>query len=107
VNLEKITASIVQEKQRHIRPNDRPLDIKPIVQAVAEIIISGRSDGRTSIMSDGRVKVAIGRVIPETNPQTTTARRKRFRKQLAAQLEPNGWKEVRPNVYERGESGRD
>jgi hypothetical protein len=103
VDLENLTASIVRERKRQLEPNAKRLDVKPIAQTLADAILSGRSDERFKIMRDGKVKIEIGRVIPETNAQTTLARRRRFRKELTSLLEPHGLKEVRPNVYAQSE----
>jgi hypothetical protein len=103
VDLENLTASIVRERKRQLEPNAKRLDVKPIAQTIADAILSGRSDERFKIMRDGKVKIEIGRVIPETNAQTTLACRRRFRKELTSFLEPHGLKEVRPNVYAQSE----
>jgi hypothetical protein len=106
VDLENRTVSIVRTRQRQLRPNAKRLDVKAIAEAVADLIISGRSDERINVMRDGRVKIEIGRIIEETNAQTTLARRRRFRRELTALLEPHGWEEVRANVYARNEGKR-
>jgi hypothetical protein len=103
VDLENLTASIVRERKRQLEPNANRLDVKPIAQTLADATLSGRSDERFKIMRDGKVKIEIGRVIPETRTQTTLARRRRFRKELTSLLEPHGLKEVRPNLYAQGE----
>ena len=99
VNLENHTASIVGKRKRQLRPNAKPLDVKAIAKTLADAVISGRADERLTILNDGRVKIEIGRAIPETNARTTAARRKRFRRELSALLEPHDWDEVRTNVY--------
>ena len=103
VNVENRTVSIVRERKRQLVPNAKRLDVELIAKQVADAILSGRNDERLKIMSDGRLKIEIGRVIPETNARTTLTRRRRFRKALTALLEPHGLKEVRANLYARSE----
>jgi hypothetical protein len=101
VNLESGTGSICGEKRRQLTPMARRLDVKPLAQAVADAIRNEREDESFRLMSDGRIKINIGSIIPETDAQTTIARRRRFRDALSALLEPHGWKQVRPNLYRR------
>jgi hypothetical protein len=49
---------------------------------------------RVGTVNLGNVKIEIGRIIPETNKQTTTARRKRLRQYLTTLLEPHGGDEA-------------
>jgi hypothetical protein len=101
LDLESRTASIMRKGRRQLRPIAKKLDVKPIAESLADAIINGRRDDRIKIMADASVKIDIGRIIPETNQQTTTDRRKRLRRCLTALLEPHGWKELRANVYAR------
>ena len=104
VNVENLTVSIVRERKRQLEPNAKRLDPKLIAKNLADAILSGRNDERFKIMSDGRIKIEIGRVIPATNAQTTLTRRRRLRKALTALLESHGrLKEVRANLYARSE----
>ena len=50
-----------------------------------------------------RSRAAMNRVLDLVPLQTLTVRRKRFRKAQAKQLRGEGWKEIRPNVYERAQ----
>jgi hypothetical protein len=54
-------------------------------------------------VGDGKQPLSgvIGTIIPETYPQTTAARRKRFRHALEEILAPKGWVPVRPNIYKK------
>jgi hypothetical protein len=59
LDIENRTAEIVRERKRQLRPNAKRLDVKAIAQTLADAIISGRSDERAKIGSDGRVKAAL------------------------------------------------
>jgi hypothetical protein len=99
VDLEKGTARIIDEKRRQVYQMDKRLDVKPIAESLADAIIGGKEDGRIVVNKDGSVRLKIGEIIPETNSQTTSARRTRLRNQLSKNLAPHGWKELRTNVY--------
>lgn len=101
VDLERLTASIVETRWRALRPAAERLDVKPLAEDLARVIIEGRSDNRFTIQRDGAVRINIGVIVPETNAQTTQSRRKRFREHLAACLARHGWRPVRPNVFHR------
>lgn len=101
VDLERRVASIVGEARRQLYPMDSRLDVNPIAATLADAIVGGHADPRIVRNNDGSVRLKIGMIIPETNQQTTQARRKRLRKRLSAILTPHGWKELRPNVYQR------
>jgi hypothetical protein len=104
VNLEKCTADIIDEKRTQLYPMDKRLDVKPIAESLADAIIHGRQDGRIIIGKDGSLRLKIGEIVPETNQQTTAARRKRLRIHLLTLLAPHGWKERRANVYYRSQT---
>jgi hypothetical protein len=99
VNVDKGTAGIVGEKRRQLYAMDKRLDVKPIAESLADAIIHGKADARLTIAKDGAVRLKIGDIIPETNKETTAARRSRLRKHLCAILAPHSWKELRANVY--------
>jgi hypothetical protein len=101
LDLDDLKASIVTEKRRRVRAVDKRLDVKAIAAKVAEAIIAGRTDERFAMLSDGKLKIEIGRIIPETVAKTTAGRRRKFRKELTALLKGHGWLEVRHNVYSR------
>ena len=82
---------------------DERLNVKPIARSLAEAIVFDEDDPRLRRNSDGSVRVKIGDVIPETNQQTTAARRKRLRTELSNLLSEKGWRQLRPNVYARDE----
>jgi hypothetical protein len=88
--------------RRVVGKRDKPLKVKPIAEDVAQWIIGGNTQTeKLEWKSDTKVKVRIGEVIPTTNAETTTARRKRFRKALEEKLTLYGWKMTTYNVYEK------
>ena len=101
VDLETLTADIASEKLRQVYPMDKRLDVKPIAAELAQAIITGQTDERVKRMPDGSVRLNVALIIPKTNAQTTTSRRRRLRRNLVDLLAPHGLQELRPNVYAR------
>ena len=84
-------------KKRVVGIRDAPLKIQPLAQKVADAIINFNHENKyLKWKSDDKVKILIGHIIPETNLQTTTSRRKRFRNKLDEMLKPHCWS--RPNI---------
>jgi hypothetical protein len=79
------------------------LNVKPIVEEIAGLIVDRQQDSRLKWNSDGSVRVLIGKILPSDSAenQTLQGRRKRFRTELERLLANQGWHEVRPNVYNR------
>jgi hypothetical protein len=90
------TASAVYggDKKRLIRQKDAPLNAKLLAQEIAALIVEGKSDPRLKRLSDGRVRLDILAIIPETNKQTTASRRQRFADAIDAALAPHRWHRV-------------
>lgn len=67
--------------------------MKPLAEDVATVIRSGQPDPRLKWLSDGEVRVLIGKIIPAESAvqQTLAARRKRFWTALDEALKPQGW----------------
>lgn len=78
--------------------------MKPVAVELLNAIIAGQSDDRLKWEGDSKVRVLIGKVIPERSAvkDTLAGRRKRLRDELTRLLASAQWKLVRPNVYERG-----
>jgi len=107
IDLEKGTARIIDEKRRQLYPMDKRLDVKAIAESLADAIIGDKEDARIVVNNDGSVRLKIGEIIPETNQQTTSARRTRLRNQLSKILAPHGWKELPANVYHQPDAAAD
>jgi len=101
VNVQTGYATIRRIGKRQLEPMSRPLNVGPIAEKVADAIVNHQKNDWLVWKRVSFVQVRISLIIPETNLQTTTARRKRFRKALTEMLKPAGWNEVRPNFYER------
>ena len=101
LNLETRQANVSVVGKRAVLPIDSKLNVRPLAEEVAQLIVNHVEDERLKWNKDNTVRVYIGDVIPATNKQTTAGRRKRFRKALDELLSVSGWKPKRPNVYER------
>ena len=77
------------------------LNVGPLAQEIAELIVAGRHDERLKWNTDGRVRVLIGKIFPEASAvkQTREGRRRRFREALTQILATHGWHEVTANTY--------
>ena len=98
------TASFVQLPLRQIHPMEPRLNVKPIAKEIADAIVSEQKDERLKWFDDGRVRIEIGKVIPEgyLAKQTIQGRRKRFRNELEMLLANHGWVPTRgANTYVR------
>jgi hypothetical protein len=79
-----------------------------LAEEVAGLILRHQEDERLWWYEDGRVRVLIGKVLPDGSAvaQTLAGRRKRFRAALRERLAGEGWREVGVNIYEPGNSNR-
>lgn len=103
VDLDAVTVSVDERRYRQLRPQAPRLDVRPIADEIARIIVDGSDDDRLEWSPDRRkVHVLVNAVIPATVRETTTARRRRLRTALDARLEAAGWT-PRPGAwrYER------
>jgi hypothetical protein len=101
VDVEKGSAYIIDEMTRQLSAIDKPLNVKPIAEKLTDVILHEKHDPHVTFSKDGTVKLKMTEIIPATNNQTTTARRRRLRQHLSMLLASHGWKELRPNVYYR------
>ncbi len=100
VNVESMNAFCSTGRFRQLTPRQPPLDVKPLVAEIAELIVGAVDDERVKQNKDGSVRVVIGKIIPDDGPkETVQSRRKRFRLALEEELKPKGWQSIRPNVY--------
>jgi len=92
IDLDRERASFTIIGHRQLRPSAKPLDVKPLANEIAALIKDGRNDDRLAWKGANKVRVEVGKIIPESFPaQTTSGRRKRFRKVLETVLAPSGW----------------
>lgn len=104
INLTDLTASCdVHHKKRVVGVRAAPLKVKPLAERVVNDIVDLKQDSDfLEWKPNGQVKVRIAEIIPATNQQTTTARRKRFRQCVEDLLKPHGWKATSSyNLYEK------
>lgn len=93
VDTEQPEARIVNTSVRQLSPKAQVMDIEKIANEIATLILNGIGyDPRVTWLEDRqRVLVNIGDVIPQTNPQTTQGRRKRFRAILISLMCEANW----------------
>lgn len=103
VDLERLTASVKVAGRRQIGPTKPRLDVKLIAADLCSAILTGKQDDRLKWDGTAKVYLLMGEVLPEGSAvkKTLSDRRKRLRSELTRLLAPEGWKCVRPNVYER------
>jgi hypothetical protein len=81
---------IQNTRRKPVGKKDKHLDVRPLAERVSELVLARKQD-ECLIWSDEEVQINIEQLIPPTNPQTTTARRKRFRALLRKLLTPRGY----------------
>lgn len=91
VDLNNNEASIVDTELRQKKTPSKREDMHRRATEIAELILGHASDERLNWLSDAEVVVNMGKIIPATNQQTTSSRRKRFRSTLVEMLEKEGW----------------
>jgi hypothetical protein len=103
VDLAKRTACCVERRGRQVRPTQPRLDVRPLADEVARLIVARQRDRRLKWYADGRVRVLVGQILPEgaAVKQTLAGRRKRFRAALVGRLAGEGWAGCGVNVYQR------
>jgi len=101
VNVTKRTARIVERKNRQLEPLSPRVNVKPIAEGVAALIVNGIEDPLLKWHSPTDVSVQIGKIEDLCGAaQTQLGRRKRFRKSMESILAPRGWKPV-PRRFNR------
>ena len=93
VNLETKTARSEEFQKVLLSPLQPKLNVMPIAEEICKLILSGKEDERLKWYDDGRVRINIGKIIPDKNTaaQTVSGRRKRFKKALSDILHKEGW----------------
>lgn len=76
-----------------VHPSQPPLNLSPIVSELTALILSDTPDPRLQWDGPQRVRVLIGRILPEHSAvrRTLAGRRKRLITELQARLAPSGW----------------
>jgi hypothetical protein len=99
IDISKGTRKLVSTSRRQLRAASPPLDVGPLAQKIGNEIMNKSESPFLKRYPDGRVKVLIGKVIPEGVKETTFRRRKRFRKALQDILSRHGWLPASVNTY--------
>jgi hypothetical protein len=88
VDMDKGTVACVEARQRQLRPNQPRLDVTSIAKEIVAQIANHQKDHRLKWYADGRVRVLVGKVLPEGSAVkiTLAARRKRFRAAVTERL---------------------
>ncbi len=94
---------MIQYNRRKLVGESKYLDVRPLAEHVSKLILTRKQD-EYLLWGDEKVQVVMERLIPPTNPQTTTARRKRFRALLRKLLGPRGYVVSNKDVCERKEN---
>ncbi len=102
VNIDEMKAYAGNAGYRQIYKRQPPLNVKPIAEEIAALIIKRQQDDRLKWIGDGQIRVQISKIIPTDSSckQTAKGRRKRLRTALGEKLLPYGYKEIRAGVYE-------
>lgn len=101
IDLGKRSASCRFVGYRQVKPRQPGLDVRPMAQHVAQLILTHADDECLKWNADGSVRVLIGEILPlgSAVTQTLEGRRKRFRNTVEALLRQAGWERTRGNVY--------
>ena len=101
LNLSTKIATCGEAGMRQINPLQPKLNINPIAEEIAELIINFEEDARLKWNSDRSVQILIGKILPAENmiKQTNEDRRKRFLTKVEQLLIDAHWAKIRTNVY--------
>ncbi len=95
-------ATCVRAGFRQLHPASPRLDVDALAREIADMIRAAVVADRLNWLEDGRVRVSVGKIIPDHGPKATLAgRRKRFRKALSVVLAERGWDEVGRYTFRR------
>ena len=103
LNVEEKTVTCVEARRRQLSPMQPRLDVGPIAEEIASQIVNRQEDHRLKWYADGRVRVLIGKILPEGSvvKQTLAAHRRRFWAVMKERLAEQGWHVCGTNVYGR------
>ena len=101
VNVHEGEASIKRFSRRTVGQKSAALKVGTIAQETADLILHQKSSPKLTWKSDSVVYLKIEEIIPATNAQTTSSRRKRFKAALETLISPHGWKRTGPYRFEK------
>lgn len=104
INVAQRSAEKVGSSHRQVRGMARRVNVKPIAQEIARLILLGIEDPRVKWgrNGNGKVRVCIGEILPDDGvvvKQTLAGRRKRLRTEVARVLTTLGWTQTGPNNF--------
>ena len=101
LDLNTMKAVTHQAGFRQLKPRNKPVNTKSLADEISQLIIQGEKSKFLIWNADGTVVVRTGIVLPKDHlPKATVAgRRRRFRMALKEILRPEGWMEIRANVF--------
>jgi hypothetical protein len=104
IDVKKKTKVLFGLGRRQLIPKQKSLDVSPLAEEIATLILDHTEDDRLRWYDDGSVKVLLSNIAdlaPRTAfKQTLAGRRRRFREALRERLGA-GWKEVGRQVYKK------
>ena len=87
---------------RLLRPMNNAMKVEPIAKEIAAAILDGQEDPRLHWKNEAKVRVLIGKFIPDDAPkQTVDGRRKRFWEALKNELAHSDWDGPRAQYFVR------
>jgi hypothetical protein len=101
LDLDCKTARVEVSGKRQLEAKARAMKTAPLAETICKLILDRTEDSRLVWKDDRKVRIDIEKVIPATNQQTTSSRRKRFRTDLQTILSAHGWRMTTINTFER------
>jgi hypothetical protein len=86
----------------HIYQSQAPLNVRSLAVVVSQLVIEHKDDERLKwYPENGRVRILIGKILPNVSAVESTliSRRKRFRNALKILLCEEGWTEIGVHTY--------
>lgn len=101
VDVDSGSAQPQSGRRRLVSPLSPRVDVKPIADEIAVLILAGKEDSRLKWYGHAKVRILIGRIFPAGSAvkQTLTGRRKRFKGALTERLEKVGWRVAAVNTF--------
>jgi hypothetical protein len=101
VDVDAGTARIVGRSHRQLHPMDPRLNVPGLADELTALVNSRVDDERLDWSPDRtQVKFNISVIVPKTNQQTTTSRRRRLSEALEPRLNQIGWFRIGQHRYE-------
>jgi len=101
IDVEHKTVTMGVKGYRQISPRAAPLDVKPIVEEIVQLVLNRAKDDRLKWSRKGYVQVLISRILPESSAfkQTLLRRRSRVSYAIREKLTAHGWREISHSWY--------